>query len=71
MATQTVEERLTQLESKVALLMARTRPDFLDTMVGIHANSPMFEQMVRSMEEERQQEREEASREDLESAAAS
>jgi hypothetical protein len=71
MASQTVEERLTQLESKVALLMAKTSPDFLDTMVGIHANSPLFDQMIHSIEEERRREREKAAREDLQGAAAS
>jgi hypothetical protein len=60
MAAQTIEERLAQLENKVALLMVRTSPEFLDTMVGIHANSPEFEDMVRSLEEERRREREAA-----------
>ena len=71
MTSQTVEERLAQLESTVALLMARTNPDFLDTMVGIHANSALFEDMVRSIEEERRREREEACRPDSQSELAS
>lgn len=70
MASQSVEERLTQLERTVALLMTRTRPDFLDTMVGIHADSPTFEDLVRSLETERQRERELAIHAEPKSAAS-
>lgn len=72
MATPT-EERLTALEAEVARLRAqvekqrpnvtgRTSPDFLDTMVGIHANSPDFEEVTRRIMEAREREREEARR---------
>jgi len=70
MANQTIEERLTDLEHKVALLISGTRPDFLDTMVGIHSNSPMFEEVVRAIEEERQRERSEARTREMEDIAA-
>ena len=62
MVPPTVERRIAELEQKVALLMGKTRPDFLETMIGVHANSPLFEEMVRSLEEEREGEREEARR---------
>lgn len=42
--------------------VGRTSPDFLDTMVGIHANSPDFEEVTRRIEAEREREREEARR---------
>jgi hypothetical protein len=69
----TTEERLAALEAEVARLRAtvegerpgvigKTRPDFLDTMVGIHANSPHFEEVVRRIETERERERAEARR---------
>ena len=71
MAATTTEERLTALENEIARLRAKvegtplavtgkTRPDFLDTMVGIHADSSLFEEVVRSLEAEREREREEA-----------
>ena len=67
------EERIAALEAEVARLRAkleeqrpnvtgRTSPDFLDTMVGIHANSPAFEEVTRRIEAEREREREEARR---------
>jgi hypothetical protein len=72
------EERFAALEAEVARLRAkvegqhdkgqrpnvtgRTRPDFLDTMVGIFANSPAFEEVTRAIEAEREREREEARR---------
>ncbi len=68
MTAPTLEERLIALENKVARLRTRvegeglktigkTHPDFLDTMVGIHANSPLFEDMARSLAEDRERER--------------
>ena len=71
MATGTIEERLAALEAEVAQIRAqlrrerpgvigRTAPDFLDTMFGIHANSPNFKEVTASIEEEREKEREEA-----------
>jgi hypothetical protein len=80
MAAITTEERLTALENEVARLRTRvegdcletrgkTRPDFLETMIGIHANSPLFEEVARSLEEEREREREEARRLEDEAAA--
>lgn len=73
MAVQTIEERLTALEAVVERLtsdvygkrpgiVGRTHSDFLDTMVGIHADSPMFAQMSREIEAERERERAEARR---------
>lgn len=73
MAATTMEERVAALENEIVRLrtkvegmpfpvMGRTRPDFLDTMVGIHANSPLFEEVVRSVAAEREQEREEVRR---------
>ena len=70
MSSQRIEERLAQLESKVALLMQKTCPNFLETMVGIHADSPEFEEVVRALEEERQRERAEADRLDVDAVAA-
>lgn len=71
MAEATIEERVRALEQEVAQLKdqftgerpgvtGRTRPDFLEKYVGIFADSPMFEEMVRSVEEERERERREA-----------
>ena len=83
MAAATIEERLSALEQEVAQLKdqlygerpgvtGRTRPDFLDKYTGTFANSPMFEEMVRSVEEERERERREARGEDdIEDLAAS
>ncbi len=74
MATETItEERFAALEAEVARLRAqvegqrpsgsgRTSPDFLDTMVGIHADSPAFEEVTRQLQTEREREREEARR---------
>jgi hypothetical protein len=72
------EERFAALEAEVARLRAkvegqhdkgqhpnvtgRTRPDFLDTMFGIHANSPDFKEVTCRIMEEREREREEANR---------
>jgi hypothetical protein len=81
MAAIRTEERLTALENEVARLRTmvegdclgtrgKTRPDFLDTMTGIHADSPQFEELVRSLEDEREREREEARRIALENEAA-
>jgi hypothetical protein len=73
MVAPTLEERLIALENEVARLRTRvegeglktigkTRPDFLDTMVGIHANSPMFEEMIRLLADDRERERGQAHR---------
>lgn len=74
MAAETIlEERFAALEAEVARLRLkleaqpsrvpeRTSPDFLDTMVGIHADSPAFEEVTRRIQEEREREREEARR---------
>ena len=74
MAAETVlEERFEALEAEVARLRLelealrpevseRTSPDFLDTMIGIHADSPAFEEVTRRIQEEREREREEARR---------
>ncbi len=73
MAGTTLEERFSALEAEVARLRAkiegafpnvtgRTSPDFLDTMFGIHAKSPDFEEVTRRIEAEREREREEARR---------
>ncbi len=73
MAILTLEERLAALEQEVARLrtrvegkrpetIGRTRPDFLDTMVGIHADSPLFEEVVHSLAAEREREQEDARR---------
>jgi|GEM_PF-2394055 hypothetical protein len=67
------EERIAALEAEVARLRARVEglhpsvtahssPDFLDTMFGIHANSPDFEEVTRRIMAEREREREEARR---------
>ena len=72
MAT-TLEERFALLETEVARLRAevegqrsnatgRTSPDFLSLMVGIHANSPAFEEVTQRIAAEREREREEARR---------
>ena len=73
MATETVlEERFAALEAEVARLRKkleepsfrtseRTSPDFLDTMIGIHADSPAFEEVTRQIQEAREREREEPS----------
>lgn len=71
MATETVEERLAALEWEVAQLKTqvggarpdstgRTSPDFLEKYTGIFANDPLFEEMVRFTEEERERDRREA-----------
>lgn len=68
-----MEERFAALEAEVAWLRTRvegqqsdvqerTSPDFLRSMVGIHADSPAFEEVTRKIEEEREREREEARR---------
>lgn len=74
MAIETIlEERFAALEAEVARLRMkleearppvskRTSPDFLDTMIGIHANSPAFEEVARRIQEEREREREESRR---------
>lgn len=74
MAAETIlEERFEALEAEVARLRMkleeqrpqiseRTSPDFLDTMIGIHADSPAFEEVTRQIQEEREREREEARR---------
>lgn len=73
--TATIEERLSALESEVAQLkvqaadarpgvIGRTRPGFLDTFAGVFAHHPAFEEVVWQAEQEREQERREASRED-------
>jgi hypothetical protein len=65
------EQRIAELEREVARLrleLARetgavtgsTAPDFLERFVGIHADSPAFERVVRDIEERRQREKEEA-----------
>lgn len=67
------QERFAALEAEVAQLRRkmeeqdsvvrqRTSPDFLDTMIGIHADSPAFEEVTRQIEAERDREREEANR---------
>ncbi len=71
--TAITQERFAALEAEVAQLRrkmeehsptigARTSPDFLDTMLGIHADSPAFEEVTRQIEQEREREREEARR---------
>jgi hypothetical protein len=71
MATETItEERLASLEAKVEWIQSEikkqrssqgsTSPDFLDTMVGIHADSPDFEEMTKEIEAKREKERREA-----------
>ena len=66
-----VAERLDALEAALAEVkrqlqpsrpgvIGRTRPDFLDTMFGIHANSPAFAEVMREIEDIRAREREEA-----------
>lgn len=74
MSTETIfEERFVALEAEVARLRMKlegprppisehTSPDFLDTMIGIHADSPAFEEVTRRIQEEREREREEARR---------
>ena len=68
-----IEERIATLEAEVSRLRAqvegqrrsvtgRTGPDFLKTMVGIHADSFAFEEVTRAIEAEREREREEARR---------
>ncbi len=42
MAPHSIEERLSQVENNLAHLLRRTRTGFLDTMIGLHANGPMF-----------------------------
>ena len=66
MAAETVlEERFAALEAEVARLRMkleeqcprvseRTSTDFLDTMIGIHADSPAFEEVTRQIQEERE-----------------
>ena len=68
MAAETIlEERFAALEAEVARLRikleeqlprvsVRTSPDFLDTMIGIYADSPAFEEVTRRIEQERQRE---------------
>ena len=75
MAIETIlEERFAALEAEVARLRMkleepllrhvseRTNPDFLDTMIGIHENSPAFEEVTNWIQIEREREREEARR---------
>lgn len=71
MAEATIEERVRALEQEVAQLKdqlygerpgvtGRTRPDFLEKYTGMFAIDPLFEEMVRSVEEVRERERREA-----------
>ncbi|MDQ2686504.1 MAG: hypothetical protein M3Y28_01410 [Armatimonadota bacterium] len=71
MPTEITEERRQALEREIEQIRARypsqhpdstgrTAPDFLDNYVGIFADSPMFEEMVRFTEEERERNRREA-----------
>jgi hypothetical protein len=64
----TTEQRLDLLEAEVARLrldLERERPQavgkthshFLDVCVGIFENRPLFEEMTRAIEQEREQER--------------
>ncbi len=74
MAAETIlKERFAALEAEVARLRMkleaqppgvseRTSPDFLDTMIGIHADNPAFEEVTRQIQAEREREREEARR---------
>lgn len=76
MTTNNVEERFATLEAQVARLefllkksvianelpAGRTSPDFLDTMFGIHADSPNIEEVSQRIEAERERERQEAQR---------
>ncbi len=68
-----MEERLAALEAEVTRLRirvaglppdtrGRTSPDFLDTMVGIFADDPIFEEVNREVEAVRERERVEARR---------
>lgn len=71
--TAILEDRFAALEAEVERLRnklegqrpnepGQTSADFLETMVGIHADSPAFEEMTRQIEQEREQEREQARR---------
>lgn len=74
MSDATIEERLSVLEQEVARLRTqvsggrppaanRTSPDFLEKYTGMFANDPLFEEMVRHVEEERERDRQQAIRE--------
>ena len=67
------EERFAALEAEVARLRervegqpfdlrGRTSPDFLDTMIGIFADDPVFEEVTQGVEADRERERAEARR---------
>ena len=75
MAEITLEERMRALEREIAQIrekykdqppavVGRTSPDFLEKYTGIFANDPVFDEMIRYIEEERERERREARGED-------
>jgi hypothetical protein len=63
--TETItEERVVALEKEVARLRAKvdgfptkTNPYFLETMTGIYADNPEFEEMTKKIEADREKER--------------
>jgi predicted aminopeptidase len=74
MSKPTLQERRASLEQDIAAIRAqykdqptavtgRTRPDFLDNYIGLSPDTPMFDAMVRHIEERRERERQEAIRE--------
>jgi hypothetical protein len=82
MATvETLEERIAALEAEMRSVKAqingtrygvtgKTNPQLIAEMFGVFADEPMFDRMVRRMEEERERERREAEQEaDAESGA--
>lgn len=68
MATETLEERVTAEKKDASQVrpgvIGRTSPDFLDRFFGTFADSPNFEAVMRSIEQERAREREEACRDE-------
>ncbi len=71
MAAELIKERREALEREIAQIrekykdqppavVGRTSPDFLEKYTGMFANDPVFDEMIRSIEEERERERREA-----------
>lgn len=81
MSDTTLEQRREALEREIAQIreqykdqpravIGQTSPDFLKKYTGMFADDPMFESVMRSIEERREQERLEAESEANEAEAA-